>query len=158
MVKLSARFWSINTLCIVMLTTAAAMAHSGPTAIALPITGITIDGDLSDWPSGLTVYKVDPDNATESNFQGQFRLGFDKSDHALYVAIQVDDDRVVSEGKKGELWNAQDSCEVYVDALHRRTPGPGVQFYFRQAYGCLPSMTRESSGTCFLSTTTLRRS
>ena len=29
-----------------------AQAHNGAVAIAVPMEGITVDGDLSDWPGG----------------------------------------------------------------------------------------------------------
>ena len=32
--------------------------HSGCTALASPAVGIIVDGDLSDWPKGLTRYPV----------------------------------------------------------------------------------------------------
>ncbi len=30
-------------------------AHNGAVAIAVPVEGITVDGDLSDWPEGLHI-------------------------------------------------------------------------------------------------------
>ncbi len=33
-------------------------AHNGAMAIAEPVRGITIDGDLSDWPEGMATYTV----------------------------------------------------------------------------------------------------
>jgi hypothetical protein len=35
-----------------------AAAHDGSIAIALPVEGITIDGDLSDWPEELPSYPI----------------------------------------------------------------------------------------------------
>ena len=35
-----------------------AVAHNGAVAIAVPVEGIAIDGDLSDWPEGLVRYPV----------------------------------------------------------------------------------------------------
>ena len=33
-------------------------AHNGAVAIAVPVEGIVVDGDLSDWPEGMHVYPI----------------------------------------------------------------------------------------------------
>ena len=33
-------------------------AHSGAVVIAVPVDGITVDGDLSDWPNDLALYPI----------------------------------------------------------------------------------------------------
>ena len=35
-----------------------AAAHNGAMAIAVPVAGIEVDGDLSDWPEGMRWYPV----------------------------------------------------------------------------------------------------
>ena len=56
-------------------------AHNGSVAIAVPLEGIAVDGDLSDWPPGLVEYPITftewgdaPVN--EEDFQGVFRVGY----------------------------------------------------------------------------------
>ena len=58
-------------------------AHNGAVAIAVPVEGITVDGDLSDWPEGMREYEIavqeagDPLTGKE-DFQGSFRIGFNR--------------------------------------------------------------------------------
>jgi hypothetical protein len=40
-------------LLILLSLTRLAQAHNGAVAIAVPVEGITIDGDFSDWPEGM---------------------------------------------------------------------------------------------------------
>ena len=35
-----------------------AYAHNGAVAIAMPVEGIVIDGELSDWPEGMRQYPI----------------------------------------------------------------------------------------------------
>jgi hypothetical protein len=133
------RFFLCPTLlCPLLFDLQSAVAHTGPMAIAMPVSGIAVDGNLFDWPNGLPSYVMDPDGSEAGNYQGRFRLGFDASDNCLYVAVQVEDDRVVTKGETGKASDAQDSCEIYVDALHRKTRGAASGFYFRRTYGAYP--------------------
>ena len=91
----------------------------------MPLPEITLDGDLSDWPSDMIQYPITrvewaslPDN--ESDISGKFQLGYRASENALYLAATVvDQDRSVD-------------CGVYFDAQHsdseRRLQGfwPGI--------------------------------
>jgi len=63
-----------------------AQAHNGAMAIAGSVEGITIDGDLSDWPEGmreypieLAAYGVAPRDSTD--FQGSFRIGYNPEEY-----------------------------------------------------------------------------
>jgi CubicO group peptidase (beta-lactamase class C family) len=107
-------------------------------AVAMPVSGITVDGNLQDWPDGLPTYAVDPEGATARNFRGTFRVGFDRHESCLYVAVQVEDDRVVTDGKIGKACDVQDSCEVYLEPLHGKTRGAASCFFYRGAYGAFP--------------------
>ena len=56
-------------------------AHNGSVAIAVPLKGIAVDGDLSDWPPGLVEYPITfPEwgdaPVNEEDFQGVFRVGY----------------------------------------------------------------------------------
>ena len=96
-------------------------AHNGAVAIAVPVEGIAVDGDLSDWPEGLKRYSIGlvgsgdtPGN--EEDYRGFFRIGYDVAENALYLAVEMQDEsRAVADG--GD-WDATDGCEVYVDAVH----------------------------------------
>ncbi len=60
--------------------------------IAYPANGITIDGDLGDWPKGLQAYPIDRivygDKASgEKELKAHFRLAYNPGERALYVAM-----------------------------------------------------------------------
>jgi hypothetical protein len=87
-------------------------AHNGAVAIALPVTGIVVDGDLSDWPEGMRRYPialpewVSPRDTED--FEGSFRIGYDAQENALYVAVEVRDGSTVIDTTMGAPWNTQD--------------------------------------------------
>ncbi len=104
-----------------------AYAHNEDhTAHAIPITGITIDGRLDDWPKQMVVYSIDwvsPEYYKPEPPQGpedmtaSFRVGYDAGDNVLYVAIVVRDDDWVIDSQKGSFTD-QDLTEIYIDADH----------------------------------------
>jgi len=109
-------------------------AHNGAVAIALPVEGIAVDGDLSDWPEGLKRYSIglvgDRDTpGNEEDYRGFFRIGYDVAENALYLAVEMQDEsRVVTD--EG-AWDATDGCEVYVDAVHAEEERPIGQYNMR---------------------------
>ncbi|MEW6750324.1 MAG: two-component regulator propeller domain-containing protein [Candidatus Latescibacterota bacterium] len=109
-----------------------AWGHSGNVALALPVSGITVDGYLSEWPGDLPQYPVTlaehgrpPRDAAD--YLGHFHLGYDAAERALYVAVDVRDESTVLEPLGTAGWDTQDGCEVYLDVLHGREQSPGVQ-------------------------------
>ena len=93
-----------------MLTALPVSAHNGAVAIAVPVEGIVVDGDLSDWPKGLrpypvAVYGFGPAPADESDLSASFRIGYSQADSILYLAVVVRDD----------VTSQQDDCLVLLD-------------------------------------------
>ncbi len=115
--------------------------QSVPAAFALPISGITLDGDLTDWPDGMPQYKLaarSADRVADGDAEACFRLGYDSGESALYVAVDVTDQEVVVNGRHGDHWNAQDSCEVFVDAQRTPWKRQPSQFFVRRQPGAYP--------------------
>ena len=109
-------------------------AHNGAMAIAVPVEGITVDGDLSDWPEGMRRYPIElaegRDAPTDAaDYQGAFRIGFNEQENALYIAVEVQDESTVIDATEG--WDTQDGCEVYVDIRHGEEDSPAVQYALR---------------------------
>lgn len=82
------------------------LAHNGAMAIAVPVKGIKVDGDLSDWPAGMRRYPIArPEFGDKpkgpADFQGEFRIGYNSQENALYVAVEVQDESVVKEAAGG---------------------------------------------------------
>ena len=71
--------------------------HTGNLAIALPISNITIDGHLNEWPDDLRWYDIthleSGDTLTSpSDFHGQFCVAYNLNENTLYFALKVQDD------------------------------------------------------------------
>ncbi|MEW6755987.1 MAG: FG-GAP-like repeat-containing protein, partial [Candidatus Latescibacterota bacterium] len=110
---------------IALLVTASAgpCLADGATAYAVPLTGITVDGQLDDWPAGMAVYPIawvspvykptPPDGPQD--LTASFRVGYDAAADQLYLGVTVRDDQVVTRAE-GAAYHNQDLCEVYVDA------------------------------------------
>jgi len=111
-----------SVLLLILLHPHPSHAHNGAVAIAVPVEGIVVDGDLSDWPAGMTEYAIalsspssdEPED--EEDYRGIFRIGYSASENALYLSVEMRDDSVVLTGDA--QWDTQDGCEVYVDAVH----------------------------------------
>ena len=43
---------------LLVLLSGPAAAHNGAVAVAVPVEGITVDGDLGDWPEGMDRYPI----------------------------------------------------------------------------------------------------
>ncbi len=102
---------------------AAQVATERKAAFAAPLSGITIDGRLDDWPGGLPVYKLremaavygptDVDGTdldTSTDLSPEFMVGYSLEEQLIYVAIRVRDDRIRVGG-----WSTNtDACEVFL--------------------------------------------
>ncbi|NKB72719.1 MAG: response regulator [Candidatus Latescibacteria bacterium] len=108
-----------------LLAAAPAAAHSGDTAVALPVEGIVVDGDLSDWPRHLprhfiarAVEGAPPHNPAD--FRGTFQVAYSVAEQALYIAVKtVDESQLFAdEGFDQATWNMYDGCEIYLSLQH----------------------------------------
>ena len=108
-------------LLLMVLGPGSVLAHNGAVALVRPIQGITIDGDLSDWPDDIMAQPIasvvyqhlfGPDDLSAS-----FKVAYDPKDKALYVAVEVFDDSVIVAGE-GMPWSAADGCDILVDISH----------------------------------------
>lgn len=79
----------------------------GRTAFAVPLSGITIDGRIEDWPGDMAVYTPrentnvygatdlsGTDLDTSADFSPSFRVGYSVETQKIYVAMEHRDDRV----------------------------------------------------------------
>ncbi len=86
------------------------LAHNNTIAIAVPLTDIQIDGDLTDWPNDLPIYKlrerdwalspIDANGAlldTSADCSPHFRVGYNLRDQSIYLAIETRDDTLFEE-------------------------------------------------------------
>ena len=96
-----------------LLVPAVSDAHNGAVAIAVPVEGIAVDGDLSDWPEDMSRYSIALSEhgdrpQDEEDFQGAFRIGYNAQENALYLAVEVEDESTVIDTT--DMWDTQDGC------------------------------------------------
>jgi signal transduction histidine kinase len=109
------------------LVVAPALAHNGKLAVARPLQGIVVDGDLSDWPTDLRSYRLtnhltsaQPDSLDVS---ASARFAYDPARGLLLIAVDVTDQSiVVRQGAPEDLavlqWFEEDGVEFYVGTDH----------------------------------------
>ena len=130
--------WSLSA-GVVLLLCGSSMplhAHNGAVAIAVPVEGIIVDGDLADWPEDMVKYPIRRVEAgvpvqDEADLQGFFRIGYSEGKNALYIAVEALDQSVVIDTSSTPDWDTQDGCEVYIDAVHGRENASGGQYSVR---------------------------
>ncbi|MEO1653091.1 MAG: sugar-binding protein, partial [Bacteroidota bacterium] len=116
---------------------------NGALAFAYPLSGITIDGDPSDWPQDLKRYPIQEsvlDNKPKDNqdFEAYFQVGYELASQSIFVMVSIhDDDYVVNSTDPGD-WLNQDSFNFYIDG-HHNSAGSGLTLYqfnekFRQIF------------------------
>ena len=89
-------------------------------AFAYPMTAITLDGDLSEWPDNMARYPISnaelgdaPEN--REDFLADFRIGYNAQLNEVYVAMNISDESVVVETAENSFWNNQDGLELYLN-------------------------------------------
>lgn len=119
-------------------------AQNRGTAYAIPMSGISIDGSVEDWPEGMIETPIDwvsprfhnpvPPEGPE-DFSANFRVGYNIEENVVYIAVVVtDEDIVVNPLEQANLRN-QDACGVYIDADHS---GGGKEVEGHQLYIMVP--------------------
>ena len=115
-------------------------AHSGPVALAMPVEGIVVDGDLSDWPPDMVRYLLvirTGDGAPlvgAGDFSGDFRVGYDVEKNLLYVAVDIVDDSVLLSSKGGLESFELDSCDLSIEVRHSEENGTARTLFPEQCY------------------------
>ncbi len=95
------------------------------------LSGVTIDGDLKDWPPAMTRHSISnlqtfPPRTgigglehaffeTSPDLSASFSIGYDPKEQLIYVAVIVRDDQLVV-GNTSPF--DTDAVEVYIDGLH----------------------------------------
>ncbi|OJJ15402.1 hypothetical protein BKI52_38970 [marine bacterium AO1-C] len=107
---------------------------NGAMAYAYPIEGITIDGDIADWPKNLTRFPIKEKvlygapAKNEKDLKAYFQVGYQLSSRSLYMAVVVTDESHQVDHSKEAKWNTQDAYLLYVDKQHLPN-GSGVSLY-----------------------------
>ena len=110
---------------------AAIAATRFPSAVARPLTDITIDGRLDDWPNNLKTYPIDNQLHNHPNYNSKpiepdddprayFMVGYDPKTEQIYLGVVVHDNDVVVHPT--DVLKT-DSVEIYIDG---NFPNKGV--------------------------------
>jgi CubicO group peptidase (beta-lactamase class C family) len=118
---------------VMLIASCPTYGQNGAVGVAFPVQGITVDGDLGDWPMGLQTYPIERIEygdklGGKDDLKAHFRIAYSAGEHALYVAVEVRDDSIVLDGPGELLWNAQDGCDLYIDAAHAGSGSPVMQY------------------------------
>ena len=113
-----------------------ATANNGAVAYAYPIKNITIDADLSDWPTNAVRYPIDRyrDEAKKNrpgDASAYFMTGYDPQRKFLYVGVVMEDDDYVRNPDDGH-YSSHDVHLLYLDLKHL-AEGSGVIAYKKSA-------------------------
>lgn len=101
--------------------------HSGISAHSYPLTDISVDGKLNDWPKNIKKYTIDNFLGTASNHKSFFQTGYDLDKGILYVAVTVMDDNNISTNSENNVFkNKEDKQVLYLDPEHSHNKGSGV--------------------------------
>ncbi len=150
------------TLCAIAAGTftgcALTRAMSRPRLTAPRCEAIVLDGDLSDW-SGIAFTQVTPQNGvfdlesspTESAQDLSYRFAVCHDGAALYVAVEVADDRLqfdsTAEGETHARAWEDDAVEVFIDGNHNRAPHARVKDGSEYAFGGEFSLVNNGAAT-----------
>ena len=112
------------------------LAHNGAVAIAVPVEGITIDGDLSDWPEGTERYPIRHNVSGDApediaDFRGEFAVSYSEDENALYVAVEIEDDWLVKSPAEDMREATQESCTIYLATRHAGEDVGSHEFWMR---------------------------
>ena len=142
---LKKRHLRLSFLCLLLLSNPS-HAHHGTVAVAIavPVEGIVVDEDLSDWPEGMKEYpiehlqwvwedhwEIDPDD-----FQGDFRVGYHAGENALYLAVKVQDASAFVDTTA--INPGSDECTVYI-ATSSRVELESIAEYTARGNACSAS-------------------
>ena len=106
---------TLRTILVLLLLAVPLSAHNGAVAIAVPVEGIVVDRDLSDWPEGIKSYPIDEliggDEPLEAgDIEAELRVAYSQKVSALYVAVLVYDESIQIGDRIEATPQWQDGC------------------------------------------------
>lgn len=115
------------------------LAHNGHILVAHPVANISIDGEFDDWPDtairhGIAMPEYGAAPLNGDDLTATFRLGFSAGEGALYVAIEVLDESLVTgkaaynTGNTQIIWDAYDGSEIYLVLDHNSQQPSMLQY------------------------------
>ena len=112
-----ARF--VATSLLLFLISPSSLAHNGSVVTTSVVSGVTVDGDPSDWPADLPWHSVglnlygDPES-TDTDCSARFRIAVDETDVKVYALVEIRDDSFVPPPKGYKDWTSNDAVDVFL--------------------------------------------
>jgi CubicO group peptidase (beta-lactamase class C family) len=108
-----------------------------PIAYSNPISDISIDGKIDDWPNDREKHLVEKalwngKNNGDDDFSGYFMSGYNKKENALYLAIVAKDNELVL-GTKDDNIDYLDAYILYLNEQYKKK-GSGTTRYIIAEY------------------------
>lgn len=121
-----AKLWIVG-FCF-LLSTFHLYANNGTIHYAYPVSNITVDGDLSDWPKDILTYPIETflfgePIENDEDIKAHFRVGFDLKTQMVYMAVETTDDKIVDDKSDEAEWNTHDIHNFYIDPTHSYASG-----------------------------------
>ena len=120
--------FSFLTSCLLLTFSSVSLADNGSVAYAYPISNITIDGDLSDWPADIEAFEFQRGRMEKADLNAVFRVGYHLESDSIFVAVEVVDDSFVPGELSSRSWTRQDSHLLYIDMDHSKQSSAALLF------------------------------
>ena len=100
-------------------------------AYAYPLSEITLDGNLDDWPEEAKPLPLSntlwgAGLSSDVDLSAHFRAGYSLEENALFLALTITDDERIEH--ENPTWNNQDTYSLYVNEQHKLTGSGTVRY------------------------------
>ncbi|MEM6380946.1 MAG: sugar-binding protein, partial [Bacteroidota bacterium] len=117
--------------CILILMCYGLYGQSYEAAVAYPIEGIKIDGDLKEWPQSLKTYPINQlafgDITEENDLKGFFKIAYQAKKNILYLGVEVVDSDIQTPADANNI-DLTDHMYLYLDPTHSPEGGSRMLF------------------------------
>ena len=100
-------------------------------AIAVPVSGISIDGNLTDWPKGLKSYEIGNlgfgELEDDKDCEATFMVAYNSAEKSIYLGVEVIDSKIVSSNSDNNI-DLLDYMLLYLDPIHNPNGGSSLLF------------------------------
>ncbi len=112
-----------------------AFGHNGTYAYAFPMDPVVVDGNLNEWHSNQAQIPLrliyGPDKPKNSDdLSASFRIGYNKQNQALYIALEVTDDEHITDYSGNANWASVDNHILYLDEKHSMNNSGVISYLF----------------------------
>jgi len=106
-------------------------AQTYQAAIAYPVSNITIDGNLNDWPENLESHPITHlafgEITEDDDLNAAFKVAYNLAEKAIYFAVQVIDSDIVNTTEEENI-DLVDNMYLYLDPVHHPMGGSRILF------------------------------